>query len=72
MSKTLKSKAVYCFKIALSLAPWIIAMYLFYWLDSRGVWTPDTPHRGKLSVALLGAGMLFSFLAFSVLLRGRR
>ena len=38
-------------------------MYLFYWLDASGTWTPETPHRGKLSVAiLLAAGMLSSFL----------
>jgi len=47
---------------ALALAPWLLAMYAFYWLDASGTWTADTPHRGKLSVALLATGMLLSFL----------
>ena len=41
-------------------------MYLFYWLDSSGTWTPETPHRGKLSVVILGTGMALSFLAWSI------
>ena len=47
-------------------------MYTFYWLDSSGTWTSETPHRGKLSVALLGAGMVLSFLAWSALSRADR
>ena len=42
--------------------PWLAAMYGFYWLDSSGTWTPETPHRGKMSVMILGSGMLLSFL----------
>ncbi|MEM9335718.1 MAG: hypothetical protein AAGA33_12790 [Pseudomonadota bacterium] len=41
--------------------PWLVSMYAFYWLDSSGTWTIDTPHRGKLSVLILGSGMLLSF-----------
>lgn len=41
-------------------------MYAFYWLDAHA-WTIDTPHRGKLSVMILGAGMLLSLLLYSVL-----
>ena len=40
-------------------------MYAFFWLDSSGTWTSETPHRGKMSVAILGAGMLASFLLWS-------
>jgi hypothetical protein len=40
-------------------------MYAFYWLHSSGTWTADTPHRGKLSVIILGTGMLLSFLVQS-------
>ena len=40
-------------------------MYTFYWLDSSGTWTAETPHRGKLSVVILGAGMALSFLLWS-------
>ena len=54
-------------RIAVALAPWIIAMYAFYWLDSSGTWTSETPHRGKISVVILGAGMAISFLVHSYL-----
>ena len=46
-------------------------MYLFYWLDSSGTWNAETRHRGKLSVLLLGSGMLLSFLLHSWLTRRR-
>lgn len=63
-------------QIALWLAaaiPWLASMYAFYWLDSSGTWTIDTPHRGKLSVAILGSGMLLSLLLYSWLRKsGRR
>lgn len=56
---------------ALALAPWLASMYVFYWLESSQTWTPETPHRGKLSVALLGAGMILSFLVRSYLSKRR-
>ncbi|MEM9533395.1 MAG: hypothetical protein AAGA23_20910 [Pseudomonadota bacterium] len=56
----------------LATVPWLLAMYLFYWLDSSGTWTVETPHRGKLSVMILGTGMLLSFFAHSLLLRKRQ
>jgi hypothetical protein len=52
--------------------PWLLAMYVFYWLHARGTWTADTPHRGKLSVALLASGMLLSFLIQSWFSKRRR
>ena len=53
-------------------APWLIAMYAFFWLDSTGTWTADTPHRGKMSVAILASGMGLSFFVWSVLARRHR
>jgi hypothetical protein len=50
------------FKTAAAMAPWVFAMYVFYWLDSSGTWTAETAHRGKLSVIILGTGMVLSFL----------
>lgn len=47
-------------------------MYVFYRLEISGTWTPDTPHRGKLSVLLLAAGMLLSFLAQTWFAKRRR
>lgn len=52
-------------KTGVALVPWILSMYLFYWLDASGTWTNDTPHRGKLSVVILGSGMLATFLLHS-------
>ncbi len=57
---------------ALTVAPWVASMYVFYRLDSSQVWTSETPHRGKLSVALLGGGMILSFLVRSYLSQRRR
>ena len=51
--------------------PWLISLYTFYWLDSSGTWTIDTPHRGKLSVMILGSGMLLTFLLHSWLTRDK-
>ncbi len=53
-------------KIAISLLPWLASMYLFYWLDHSGTWSRETPHRGKLSVLLLAAGMASSFVVYSL------
>lgn len=71
MPTWLKAKARFVIETSLTLAPWLIAMYVFYWLDSRGIWTSETPHRGKLSVALLAAGMFASFLVHSFFSRRR-
>ena len=65
MSNPLKKTARNSIKTAVALLPWIVAMYVFYWLDSSGTWTSDTPHRGKFSVAILAAGMALSFLVKS-------
>lgn len=65
MPGTLRKRMGRSGSIAAALIPWLLSMYLFYWLDSSGTWTSETPHRGKISVALLSAGMGLSFLLFS-------
>ncbi len=62
MPKSAHSRIRYTITTAVALLPWLAAMYLFYWLNSSGTWTSDTPHRGKMSVILLGGGMLLTFL----------
>lgn len=62
---TLKKLVPRTFKAAMALTPWLMAMYVFFWLDSSETWTSETPHRGKISVALLASGMLLSFLLHS-------
>ena len=72
MPNRLKAKGRHAIECVLALAPWVISMYVFYWLESSGIWTSETPHRGKLSVALLAIGMLASFLLHSYLSERRR
>ena len=72
MPRSLKAGAQSLLRIIVAMIPWVAAMYAFYWLDSSGTWTTETPHRGKLSVMILGSGMLASFLLHSLLAKGRQ
>ena len=65
MLHQLGTLAVRTFKAVVAMTPWLLSMYGFYWLDSSGTWTADTPHRGKLSVVILATGMGLSFLIWS-------
>jgi hypothetical protein len=62
MSATLKTKTQQIANVTIIITPWLISMYVFYWLDASGTWTSETPHRGKISVAILATGMVLSFL----------
>jgi len=72
MPDSLKARTRHTLMLVIALAPWVIAMYAFYWLDSSGTWTSETAHRGKLSVAILSAGMISSFLAWSHFAKHKR
>jgi len=72
MLKTLKARTRYALETAIAFTPWVISMYVYYWLDSSGTWTSETPHRGKISVAILATGMLLSFLTQSFLAKRRQ
>ena len=72
MSEIPASLGLKTLRIALVIAPWVLAMYTFWWLDNSGTWTPETPHRGKLSVALLASGMLATFLLQSFFWRSKK
>ena len=52
-------------KVVIAFMPWLISMYLLYWLEYGEIWTTETAHRGKISVAILAAGMGLSFLVRS-------
>ncbi|MBT8080090.1 MAG: hypothetical protein KJO31_16040 [Gammaproteobacteria bacterium] len=65
MLKALKTKARNALRLAAAFAPWIFSMYLLYWLEYGGIWTTETPHRGKTLVAILLCGMTLSFLIYS-------
>lgn len=62
MFQILKSRAHKAFKIAIVMTPMLTAMYGLYWLGSREIWMPETPHRDKITIAIVAAGMVLSFL----------
>ena len=51
--------------------PWLIALYLHFWLAQTDAWSPEQPYRGLMSVLLLGLGMLISFLLHGRLTKRR-
>ena len=72
MPKSLKIKTRNALKVAIAFMPWLVSMYVFFWLDHSEIWTSETPHRGKMSVAILAAGMLLSFLLKSHFYKGQQ
>jgi hypothetical protein len=65
MLDSLKMQMRFALEVAVSFAPWLISMYVLYWLNYSETWTIETAHRGKLAVAILAAGMGLSFLVKS-------
>jgi len=65
MPNTLKIQTSNVLRLAIAFVPWLISMYVLYWLDYGEIWTTETAHRGKMSVAILAAGMGLSFLVRS-------
>ena len=59
-------------KLLIAFTPWVLACYVFYVLHTNGTWTGETPHRGKMSVSLLGTGMVLSFLIQSRFIKKTR
>jgi len=51
--------------------PWLITLYLHFWLAQSDAWSPEQPGRGLMSVLLLGLGMLISFLLHGRLTKRR-
>ena len=65
MLNSLKIPVRHALKVAIAFTPWLISMYVYYWLDYSETWTSETAHRGKISVAILAVGMVLSFLVHS-------
>jgi hypothetical protein len=72
MQSALGQGPVKALKLLVAFTPWVLACYTFYWLHASGIWTGETPHRAKLSVTLLGTGMVLSFLIQSRFIRNKR
>ena len=69
MPNSLKTRARRSLELAIAFTPWVISMYLLYWLEYGAIWTTETAHRGKISVAILIGGMGLSFLIQSQIAR---
>jgi hypothetical protein len=54
-------------KYFLALLPIIISIYLLFYLESNGIMTSESSHRGKLSVMTLALGLFGSLRAYSFL-----
>ena len=67
MSKSLKIRTRRALEVLITFLPWVISMYVLYWLEHNEIWTTETPHRGKTSVAILVIGMGLTFLVYSSL-----
>ncbi len=65
MPDSLKTRTRYVLELAIAFAPWVISMYLLYWLEYGEIWTNETAHRGKVTVAIVAVGMALSFLVHS-------
>lgn len=65
MLHSLKTKTRYVLEVAIAFTPWLISMYVLYWLEYGEIWTSETAHRGKITVAILVVGMGLSFLVQS-------
>ena len=65
MLNSMKIQTRHALKVVIAFTPWLISMYLLYWLEYGEIWTQATPHRGKISVAILAVGMALSFLVHS-------
>ena len=59
-------------RIAISMSPWMLAIYALYWLGKNEVWGPDTPFRDALSGGIVATGMVTTFLLHSYLLKRSR
>jgi len=62
MSNPLKIQVLSALEVVIAIAPWLVSMYVLYWLEYGEIWTTETAHRGKISVAILAIGMSLSFL----------
>ena len=52
-------------QVVIAFAPWVVSMYVLYWLEYGEIWTTEATHRGKISVVILAIGMGLSFLVHS-------
>ncbi len=67
MASKLKNKMLFYLKASLALAPLILAMYTLYYFGKYEIWIPETPHRDKITIAVLVFGVSLSFWLYSLI-----
>jgi hypothetical protein len=72
MPDSFRRQARSALEFAMVFAPSLISMYVLYWLEYGEIWTTETAHRGKISVAILAIGMALSFFVYSRFARRER
>ena len=65
MPNSLKIQTRHALEIAMAFTPWLISMYVLYWFEYGEIWTTQTVHRDKMTIAILVVGMGASFLLHS-------
>ena len=65
MPDSSKTRTRSALEVAVAFAPWLISLYVLYWLEYGEIWTTETAHRGKTTGAILALGMGLSFLVRS-------
>ncbi len=72
MLDSLKIKAIKAIKIIIAFTPLLLSIYILFWIESNGIWTSETAHRGKISVLTLVVGMGLSFLLQSYFMKSKK
>ena len=67
MMPDLKNRVLFYLRAFLALAPLIGAMYALYYFGKCEVWIPETPHRDKITLAILVLGVSISFWLYSLI-----
>ena len=67
MMPDLKNRVLFYLKAFLALAPLIGAMYALYYFGKYELWIPETPHRDKITLAILVLGVSISFWLYSLI-----
>ena len=67
MMPDLKNRVLFYLKAFLALAPLIGAMYALYYFGKYEVWIAETPHRDKITIAILVLGISISFWLYSLI-----
>lgn len=72
MLKAIKTQGRRALEGIIVFAPWLLSMYVLYWLEYASIWTSETAHRGKMSVAILATGMALSFAVHTLLAKRKQ